>query len=136
MPKPGISKNAISFISGGDVGVNAAAVANNIQAARKDPLFAVVGGDLGYPGLDKLHPHGHIPRRKPRGKPRPPEDVAYNQAFARQRVKVEHTIGEVRRFACLTQTDRHRRQHHTARVRAVAGLVYRRRHRHDRLRAA
>jgi len=62
--------------------------------------------------------------------------VAYNQAFARQRVTVEHTIGEVRRFACLTQTDRHHRQHHTARVRAVAGLVYRRRHRHDRRRAA
>ena len=82
-----------------------------------------VGGDLGYPGRDKLHPRGPIPRRKPRGKPRPPEDVAYNQAFARQRIKVEHTLGEVRRFACLTQTDRQRRQHHTARVRAVAGLV-------------
>jgi hypothetical protein len=95
-----------------------------------------VGGDLGYPGLDKLHPRGHLPRRKPRGKPRPPEDVAYNQAFARQRVVVEHTLGEVRRFACLTQTDRHRRQQHSARVRAVAGLVYRRRHRHDRRRAA
>jgi hypothetical protein len=94
------------------------------------------GGDLGYPGLDKLHPRGHLPRRKPRGKPRPPEDVAYNQAFARQRVVVEHTLGEVRRFACLTQTDRHRRQQHSARVRAVAGLVYRRRHRHDRRRAA
>src|SRR5437763_6879747 len=29
-------------------GVNAHAVANNIQAARQDPMFAVVGGDLGY----------------------------------------------------------------------------------------
>jgi hypothetical protein len=95
-----------------------------------------VGGDLGYPGLDKLHPRGHTPRRKPRGTSRPSEDVAYNQAFARQRVKVEHRVGELRRFDCLRQTDRHRRQHHTARVRAVAGLVYRRRHRHARRRVA
>jgi hypothetical protein len=51
-------------------------------------------------------------------------------------VRVEHTIGEVRRFACLTQTDRHRRQQYTARVRAVVGLVYRRRHRHAWRRAA
>jgi len=40
--------DAIHFISGGDCGVNAHTVANNIQAARQDPMFAVVGGDLGY----------------------------------------------------------------------------------------
>lgn len=95
-----------------------------------------VGGDLGYPGLEKLHPAGHTPRRKPRGQPRPPQDVAYNQAFARQRVMVEHGIGAMRRFACLTQTDRHRRQQHTARGCAVAGLVNRRQRRHARRYAA
>ena len=40
--------DTISFISGGDCGVNAHTIANNIQAARQDPMFAVVGGDLGY----------------------------------------------------------------------------------------
>lgn len=102
------------------------------------PPDCAVGGDLGYPGLDKLraHGHGHTPRRKPRGKPRPPEDVAYNRAFARQRIKVEHTIGEMRRFESLTQTDRHHRQHHTARGCAVAGLVNRRHHRRERRWAA
>jgi len=40
--------NTISFISGGDCGVNAHTIANNVQAARQDPMFAVVGGDLGY----------------------------------------------------------------------------------------
>jgi DDE superfamily endonuclease/Helix-turn-helix of DDE superfamily endonuclease len=95
-----------------------------------------VGGDLGYVGIAKLHARGHTPRRKPRGKPRPPEDIVYNQAFARQRITVEHSIGEMRRFACLTQTDRHRRQQHTPRVCAVAGLVNRRHRRHERRRAA
>ncbi len=84
-----------------------------------------VGGDLGYVGLPALHPHGYIPRRKPRGHPRPPEDIAYNTTFSRHRIIVEHTIGRLRRYAALTHTDRHHRLYHTARVRAVAGLVNR-----------
>lgn len=45
---PARATDTIHFISGGDCGVNPHAVANNIQAARQDPMFAIVGGDLGY----------------------------------------------------------------------------------------
>jgi hypothetical protein len=45
---PAKATDTIHFISGGDCGINPHAVANNIQAARQDPMFAVVGGDLGY----------------------------------------------------------------------------------------
>jgi hypothetical protein len=45
---PAKATDAIQFISGGDCGVNVHTVANNIQAARQDPMFAVIGGDLGY----------------------------------------------------------------------------------------
>jgi len=45
---PSKATNALQFISGGDCGVNNHTVANNIQAARQDPMFAIVGGDLGY----------------------------------------------------------------------------------------
>jgi hypothetical protein len=45
---PAKATDTIHFLSGGDCGVNAHTVANNIQAARQDPMFAVVGGDLGY----------------------------------------------------------------------------------------
>jgi hypothetical protein len=84
-------------------------------------------GDLGFVGIDKLSQRlrGATPRRKPRGRERPEEDRRYNRAFARRRVKVEHGIGRLRRFQSLSQVDRHRRQGHTARVRAVAGLVNR-----------
>ena len=84
-------------------------------------------GDLAYVGIEKLHPQGLAasPRRKPRGKPRPPEDVAFNTAFSRRRIIVENTIGRLRRYQSLTQTDRQHRQSHAARVRAVAGLVNR-----------
>ncbi len=86
-----------------------------------------VCGDLAYVGMDDLAPGvgGATPRRKPRGQPRPVEDVAYNRAFARRRVGVEHTIGRMRRYESLTQRDRHHRRGITARNRAVAGLVNR-----------
>jgi hypothetical protein len=84
-------------------------------------------GDLAYVGIDKLHPTGlgAAPRKNPRGKDRPPEDVCYNRAFSKRRIVVEHTIGRMRRYQSITQLDRNHRQGHTARVRAVAGLVNR-----------
>jgi hypothetical protein len=84
-------------------------------------------GDLAYVGIADLHPDGlgAAPRRKPRGKPRPPEDRRYNRAFSRRRIVVEHAIGRLRRFRCLSHVNRHRRKGHAARVRAVAGLVNR-----------
>jgi hypothetical protein len=84
-------------------------------------------GDLAYIGIAEAHPQhlGATPRRKPRGKERPHEDVCFNRAFAKRRIKVEHTIGRMRRYQCLNQTDRHHRRNHSARTRAVAGLVNR-----------
>ena len=89
------------------------------------PDDAVPIGDLAYVGIDALHPHGATPRRKPRGRPRPPEDLAFNTAFARRRVPVEHAIGRLRTYQALAQTDRHHRRQHTQRARAIAGLVNR-----------
>jgi hypothetical protein len=85
-------------------------------------------GDLAYIGIDKLHPTGNAasPRRKPRGHHRPPEDIAFNTAFSRRRIYVEHAIGRARCFEAITQMDRHHRRSHTARVVAVCGLVNRR----------
>ena len=45
---PAKANDTISFISGGDCGINPHTIANNIQAARQDPQFALIGGDLGY----------------------------------------------------------------------------------------
>jgi hypothetical protein len=45
---PARATDTISFVSGGDCGVNVHAAANNRVAAGQDPMFAVIGGDLGY----------------------------------------------------------------------------------------
>lgn len=106
---------------------------NDLALLRASGLLGRLGpavgalGDLAYVGMAPLHPAGlgFTPRRKPREQPRPPEDIVYNAAFAAERITVEHTIGRLRRYQSLTQLDRHHRQAHSARVRAVAGLVNR-----------
>lgn len=82
-------------------------------------------GDAAYQGIHDLHPNSFASRKKPWGKPRPPEDVQYNRAFSQRRTIVENTIGQLRRYQSLAQTDRHHRLSHSARVNAVAGLVNR-----------
>lgn len=82
-------------------------------------------GDAAYQGIHDLHPLAFASRKKPWGKPRPPEDVDYNRAFSQRRTLVENSIGQLRRFQSLAQADRHHRLHHSARVNAVAGLVNR-----------
>lgn len=84
-----------------------------------------IGGDLAYLKLAKLPQHGFSPRRKPRGKERPSENVVYNRAFSQFRIVIEQTIGQVRRFQSVTATDRNHRRQHSARVTAMAGLVNR-----------
>jgi hypothetical protein len=84
-------------------------------------------GDLAYVGIAALHPQGlgAAPRRKPRGRERPPQDVTYNRAFAQRRVRVEHSIRRLRLYACLTDVDRHHQHLADARAVACAGLVNR-----------
>jgi len=90
-------------------------------------LPATVGkaGDLAYIKLSSHYDNGFAPRRKPRGKPRPDADIIFNRLFAHFRILVEHSINRLRRFQAITQTDRHHRRYHTARTRAIAGLVNR-----------
>jgi hypothetical protein len=45
---PAKATEAIRFVSGGDCGVDLHAVNNNMQAAKQDPMFVVIDGDLGY----------------------------------------------------------------------------------------
>ncbi len=45
---PAKATDTFAFVSGGDCGVNAHAVANNILAAKQEPYFALIAGDLGY----------------------------------------------------------------------------------------
>lgn len=101
------------------------------EALERLPPGTRMLGDKAYHGGDKgrdpaLPPRTASPRRKPRGKEPPPEDIVFNRAFARVRIVVEHTIRDLRIYQALSHVDRHRRQAHAARVCAVVGLRARR----------
>ncbi|MBY0461250.1 MAG: transposase [Gemmataceae bacterium] len=97
------------------------------QVLGKVPPGVGAIGDSGYVGMGAIRKRvlTAVPRKKPRGKPRPPGDRRYNRAFSRRRVVVEHTIGKMRRYQAITQQDRQHRRDHARRVRAIAGLVNR-----------
>jgi hypothetical protein len=40
--------DTFSFVSGGDCGINHNAIATNALAAKQDPMFVLIAGDLGY----------------------------------------------------------------------------------------
>lgn len=45
---PAKATNTMQFVSGGDCGVNVHAIGTNILAAKQEPHFALIGGDLAY----------------------------------------------------------------------------------------
>jgi hypothetical protein len=45
---PAKANDVISFVSGGDCGIGSAAIASNQTAAKQDPYFVLIAGDLGY----------------------------------------------------------------------------------------
>jgi hypothetical protein len=45
---PAKATNTFQWVSGGDCGTNAHAITTNILAAKQEPYFALIGGDLGY----------------------------------------------------------------------------------------
>lgn len=45
---PAKATDAFQFVSGGDCGVNDHVIANNQLAARQNPMFALIGGDIAY----------------------------------------------------------------------------------------
>jgi hypothetical protein len=99
------------------------------QSGLLDKLPEGVGaiGDLAYVGIAKLHPKGlgATGRKKQRGQPRNQADIEYNRAFSRRRIIVENSIGRMKRYQSINQTDRQHREGHTARTVAVAGLANR-----------
>jgi hypothetical protein len=45
---PAKANDTFTFVSGGDCGTNAHTINTNILAAKQEPYFALIGGDLGY----------------------------------------------------------------------------------------
>ncbi|NJN39327.1 MAG: transposase family protein [Acaryochloridaceae cyanobacterium CSU_3_4] len=67
-----------------------------------------IEGDLGYQGLQHEFVNIHLPHMKPKNKELTKRQKQHNQLFSRQRVKCEHTIGEIKRYNAVSVIYRNR----------------------------
>lgn len=64
--------------------------------------------DLAYQGFKKDYPNAtlYIPNKKPRGGQLSEEQLLENKKLGRQRIRVEHSIGGIKRYDILSTTSR------------------------------
>jgi DDE superfamily endonuclease/Helix-turn-helix of DDE superfamily endonuclease len=79
--------------------------------------------DLGYQGLDKIHPNTELPFKASKNKPLDREDKAYNQALSRIRVKVENVLAKIKTFRILSDRYRNKNKRYNLKFNIIAGIV-------------
>lgn len=101
--------------------------AHDVTLARQHPEAFPPGcvclGDLGYQGLEIEGCRILVPFKKPWQRELEPEQVAFNQVFARFRVKVEHSIRLLKIFRILKERYRNRRRRFGIRLQLITGFV-------------
>jgi hypothetical protein len=85
--------------------------------------------DSGYQGVRNDAPERTLyhPFRAARGHPLTDEQKAYNRLLSHYRMRVEHTIGQLKVYEVLSQVYRHRREEDNDVFQIIAGLTNRRR---------
>jgi DDE superfamily endonuclease/Helix-turn-helix of DDE superfamily endonuclease len=93
------------------------------RAGPKLPRGARAYGDSAYQGYDKEHKAIDYPYKKPRGGQLTDEEKEYNKGLSRFRVRVEHKIGQVKRFRIVSDSFRNPRRTHFTKASIIAGIV-------------
>jgi len=79
--------------------------------------------DKGYTGIDKIDKTAKTPHKKSKRKPLTHQQKKDNRIFSKDRVKVEHTIREVKIFKIMSDVYRNRHKGHNIKVNIIAGIV-------------
>ena len=87
------------------------------------PKQSRLHGDSAYQGYDKEHPNIDYPYKKPKGGSLSEEEKQYNKGLSRFRVRVEHKIGEVKRYRIVSDRFRNPRRTHFTKVSIIGGIV-------------
>jgi hypothetical protein len=85
------------------------------RLADKDSVFeripkeVLVMADTGFAGAQKLHPNIYMPKKKPRGRSLTLDEKEMNKLISSYRVVVEHAIGGLKRYRCISEKLRNRK---------------------------
>ena len=72
---------------------------------KEIPIFT----DTGFQGEQKIHPNICIPKKKSKGNPLTFDEKEINKLISSYRVLVEHAIGGIKRFRCMSERLRNRK---------------------------
>lgn len=78
--------------------------------------------DTGYQGLQKLHGHVAMPKKKTKKHPLTKTEKKMNQELSSNRVLNEHVIGKIKRFKIVSDRYRNRRKRFGLRFNLIAGI--------------
>ena len=87
------------------------------------PKGARAYGDSAYQGHDKEREAIDYPYKKPKGGQLTEQEKEYNKGLSRFRVRVEHKIGQVKRFRIVSDPFRNPRRTHHTKTSIIAGIV-------------
>lgn len=73
------------------------------------PKDVNVTADTAFTGEEKIHPNIHIPKKKPRGGELTVSEKETNKIISSYRVIVDHAIGGIKRYRCMSEKLRNRK---------------------------
>lgn len=79
------------------------------KLADKDSVFEMIPKeidvfvDTGFQGAQKVHKNIFMPKKRTKGKPLTPEEKEMNKLISSYRVLVEHAIGGIKRYRCMSE---------------------------------
>lgn len=91
---------------------------SQLKLSRSTQIVA----DLGYQGIEKLHPHVRIPKKKSKYHPLTKKEIANNKRISRSRILVEHVIRRIKIFRILAERYRNRRKRFSLRMNLIVGI--------------
>lgn len=87
------------------------------------PRNSKVLADSGYQGLQLYHKKSKIPIKKPKNKELDKASKNHNKELSRERIYVEHKIGQLKVFNILKQKYRNKRNKYGIKMNIIAGFV-------------
>jgi DDE superfamily endonuclease/Helix-turn-helix of DDE superfamily endonuclease len=78
-------------------------LADKEELFKQIPKEVTVMVDTAFVGIDKDHPNIFIPKKKPRGRELTEDEKETNKIISSYRVIVEHAIGGVKRYRCMSE---------------------------------
>ena len=82
-----------------------------------------IDADLGYLGLERLHPNSRIPIKSSKNHKLTKRERVFNKRLARDRVVIEHVNAKIKTFKSMAYPYRNHCRRHLLRMSLICGII-------------